>query len=708
MAKRSRHAAVAAYYAPKVQAAYPSSADDDTDALTTVLNNVHTDAWVAGITAAAVGVGGAAITAVLDQVNLGAPSDWAPGWAETTPLPDTVPDGLTKLLDSDSDLASNIAGYQDRTSMSVEDQADQMTDTQSAIGAEAGVKASYDAAGYDQWNWILDAEGCEDCQEMADGGPYGSDDDGPPQHQRCDCSSEPVVSESAEGRNVTQPQHRAADDDSTPCPTCDGSGNIKEGHVTCPDCGGTGEVEKSALAQYDLEVRAKYKQSEIDEMGKKGEAFGPDDDGHYSYPIGDIADLKLAIHAVGRGNADHDAIRKYIIGHAKALGQSDLIPDNWNADGSLKESGASTDLEHRASHEPMIGIHSHGHPAFGSQGDDATHEHEHGHDGDADHDHSHAETNSAPPATAIRSELRNVPESRIATGPKFELREVPNGTGGTNLRFTGFASVTGDEAAYEMEDWMGPWTESVSVSAFDKTLSEGADVAFLLNHGGMTLARTKPGTLKLSAVKEGNKSPVYGVTGLHSEALLDPQNMYVQAMRSAVERGDLDEMSFAFRVTRQEWSENYDRRWINEVSLHQGDVSLVNYGANPTTAGTVSMRQRLHARHEPMDVRRLCIRLMEIRVGATLSAATMSKLSDVLDLIDASDTNVDKALIELSALMGVTNPDIAQDALLNREPEPDEQKQHQGLFPQFFQASGAADRVRLEALRHPPTVEVPA
>jgi hypothetical protein len=197
---------------------------------------------------------------------------------------------------------------------------------------------------------------------------------------------------------------------------------------------------------------------------------------------------------------------------------------------------------------------------------------------------------------AVRADYRGIPEQRISTGPHFELREVPNGTGGTNLRFTGFASVTGDNATYEMEDWLGPWTESISVGAFNKTLADGADVAFLLNHQGMTLARTKPGTLKLSAVQDGAKSPIYGVTGLHSEAMLDPQNMYVQAMRSAVDRGDLDEMSFAFRVVRQEWNKDWDRRWINEVSLDKGDVSLVNYGANPHTGGTVTLRQRFSGR----------------------------------------------------------------------------------------------------------------
>jgi hypothetical protein len=57
-----------------------------------------------------------------------------------------------------------------------------------------------------------------------------------------------------------------------------------------------------------------------------------------------------------------------------------------------------------------------------------------------------------------------------------------------------------------------------------------------------------------------------------------------------MERGDLDEMSFAFRVTRQEWNDAYTERWINEVNLNKGDVSIVNYGANPHTGGLTNLR----------------------------------------------------------------------------------------------------------------------
>lgn len=85
---------------------------------------------------------------------------------------------------------------------------------------------------------------------------------------------------------------------------------------------------------YERELRAKYSADQLKELLSKGQAF-KNANGDPSYPIADAEDLGLAIKAVGRGGADHDAIRKYIIGRAKALGLSDKIPDNWNADGSI-------------------------------------------------------------------------------------------------------------------------------------------------------------------------------------------------------------------------------------------------------------------------------------------------------------------------------------------------------------------------------------
>jgi HK97 family phage prohead protease len=170
-----------------------------------------------------------------------------------------------------------------------------------------------------------------------------------------------------------------------------------------------------------------------------------------------------------------------------------------------------------------------------------------------------------------------------------ELRSKPNGTGGETLTFTGYASVT--EQGYEMEDWLGPFTEVVRAGAFKKTLSEGADVPFLINHSGLTLARTRSGTMHLSEDD----------TGLYTEADLDPASSLVQDLRSAMDRGDVDEMSFAFYVLRQQWSPDYDQRDILEVSLNKGDVSVVNFGANPHTAGAQLNARQLSGQLERLS-----------------------------------------------------------------------------------------------------------
>jgi ATP-dependent Clp endopeptidase proteolytic subunit ClpP len=89
------------------------------------------------------------------------------------------------------------------------------------------------------------------------------------------------------------------------------------------------------LSVYDRGPRNadKYNADDRKRMAGNGQAM---DDG--SYPIADAEDLSNAIHAVGRGGADHDSIRAHIIKRAAALGESAQIPDNWNSDGSLKTS----------------------------------------------------------------------------------------------------------------------------------------------------------------------------------------------------------------------------------------------------------------------------------------------------------------------------------------------------------------------------------
>ena len=93
------------------------------------------------------------------------------------------------------------------------------------------------------------------------------------------------------------------------------------------------ETEEPAHEQL---VKAKYHADDLKRMAANGQAM--DDE---SYPIADKEDLSRAIRAVGRGGSSHAAIRRHIIHRAKALGASSEIPDNWAADGSLKEGSVS-------------------------------------------------------------------------------------------------------------------------------------------------------------------------------------------------------------------------------------------------------------------------------------------------------------------------------------------------------------------------------
>jgi HK97 family phage prohead protease len=160
----------------------------------------------------------------------------------------------------------------------------------------------------------------------------------------------------------------------------------------------------------------------------------------------------------------------------------------------------------------------------------------------------------------------------------------------------GYASVV--EAGYEMWDWAGKYTEVVRAGAFTRTLNAHPQVQLLLNHGGLSMAYTKAGTLRLAE----------DTTGLHIAADINTARNDVRDMLTAIEDGNVDEMSFAFLVTRQQWSPDFDQRDILEVDIHRGDVSVVNFGANPATS-VGAMRAQDFDRLTPDAAREMITRL---------------------------------------------------------------------------------------------------
>src|ERR1022692_465434 len=141
--------------------------------------------------------------------------------------------------------------------------------------------------------------------------------------------------------------------------------------------------------------------------------------------------------------------------------------------------------------------------------------------------------------------LDGVREVRRFIAGDIEIRETTDGT----IRYTGYASVTG--RGYEV----GDFEETIARGAFKRTLSESPDVVLTINHGDggqLPLARTKSGTLTLTE----------DTRGLRVDADLNSRDPDVQALMPKLERHDVDEMSLAFRVTDQTWSEDYSQRAI--------------------------------------------------------------------------------------------------------------------------------------------------
>lgn len=176
-------------------------------------------------------------------------------------------------------------------------------------------------------------------------------------------------------------------------------------------------------------------------------------------------------------------------------------------------------------------------------------------------------------ATMKADRLLGAPERRAFKCEQFELRATDDNT----MTLTGYASVF--DKGYEM--YGGPdeggWTEIVDRGAFNETLKRTPDLHLLINHEGMPLARTKSGTLRLSADN----------VGLRVDADLDRSDPDVQRLAVKMGRGDMDEMSFAFRTIRHEWNEAETERRLLELNLDKGDVSVVNFGASPHTSAGI-------------------------------------------------------------------------------------------------------------------------
>jgi HK97 family phage prohead protease len=216
-----------------------------------------------------------------------------------------------------------------------------------------------------------------------------------------------------------------------------------------------------------------------------------------------------------------------------------------------------------------------------------------------------------------RSKMSKKIERRTFTVQDVEARQTEDGT----MRLRGYAAVFND-ASVPL-----PFKETIAPGAFRKTLSETPDVRLLINHEGLPLARTKNGTLTLTEDERG----------LFMDAEIADTNEG-RDLYKLVERGDVDQMSFAFRVIRQKWNDDRSVRTLTEVSLADGDVSVVTYPAYPTTS--VEAREALRSA------------IAAIKEGREVTGESLVVLNTIFEDLSEGHDYIMKAVEMMAMLTG--------------------------------------------------------
>lgn len=173
-------------------------------------------------------------------------------------------------------------------------------------------------------------------------------------------------------------------------------------------------------------------------------------------------------------------------------------------------------------------------------------------------------------------QIVNDQENQERETRSYHIEIRAEGGEGEMPRLEGTAAVYDKPA--EIHTWGGSFIEVIERGFFDDVWND--DVRALFNHdSNYVLGRTKSGTLELKDNEDG-----LGVI-IHP-----PDTQMGRDTVTSIQRGDVDQMSFAFSVKRgwDEWKENDEGVMVR--TLKKGackelfDVSPVTYPAYPQTS----------------------------------------------------------------------------------------------------------------------------
>ncbi|MCT0442530.1 HK97 family phage prohead protease [Lactococcus lactis] len=139
-------------------------------------------------------------------------------------------------------------------------------------------------------------------------------------------------------------------------------------------------------------------------------------------------------------------------------------------------------------------------------------------------------------------------------------------------------AIEGYAAVFNSKTSIGGWfDEVIEPGAFSRSLSDNGDIRALFNHNwDNVLGRTKSQTLEL---REDEK-------GLNFKVEL-PDTSVARDLTISMERGDINQCSFGFFITDEEWNYNVEPalRTIKEVELFE--ISIVSIPAYDDTEASL-------------------------------------------------------------------------------------------------------------------------
>ena len=150
----------------------------------------------------------------------------------------------------------------------------------------------------------------------------------------------------------------------------------------------------------------------------------------------------------------------------------------------------------------------------------------------------------------------------------------------------GMPTLVGHAAVFNQEtDIAGYFLERVAPGAFQRAI-EDDDVRALFNHDvnfvlGRNRAKPTP-TLELAEDSTGLLTTTF-----------PPDTTYARDLVVSIGRGDVSQMSFAFRVRKETWEEKGKHEWLRTIQdVELFDISPVTFPAYPTTdVGLRSLKQ---------------------------------------------------------------------------------------------------------------------